>query len=177
MAPFDLDSSVSQVLDWRLAANGPVTKFWDLGILAESLHWLVAHEYDVVSVAAAPLINEADLHRAIALALDFPDYYGANLAALNDCLSDVAGFNYGTTREATGLVLVFRRFDRFAARQPRVAHAVLDIFASQARSALLIGHRMICLVQSDDPDLRFEPVGASPVSWNDAEWLDAKRHR
>jgi hypothetical protein len=30
-------------------------------------------------------------------------------------------------------------------------------------------------VQSDDPTIRFEPVGAMPVMWNHAEWLDAKR--
>ena len=34
---------------------------------------------------------------------------------------------------------------------------------------------MLALVQSRDPDLRFDPVGATPVVWNDAEWLDASR--
>ena len=35
--------------------------------------------------------------------------------------------------------------------------------------AALIGHRMICLVQSDDPSIQFDPIGATPVLWNDAE--------
>jgi hypothetical protein len=35
---------------------------------------------------------------------------------------------------------------------------------------------MLCLVQSADPDLRLDPVGAAPVLWNTAEWLDAARH-
>jgi hypothetical protein len=52
---------------------------------------------------------------------------------------------------------------------------MLDIFAEQARSATLIGNRMLCLMQLNDPRLSFEPVGATPVLWNDAEWLNSKR--
>jgi hypothetical protein len=33
----------------------------------------------------------------------------------------------------------------------------------------------MCLIQSDDPHVRFERVGATPVAWNDAEWLDSRR--
>jgi hypothetical protein len=30
-------------------------------------------------------------------------------------------------------------------------------------------------VQSNDPRIRFERVGAMPVTWNPREWLDADR--
>ncbi len=72
--------------------------------------------------------------------------------------------------------MVFTGYDKFVAHCPHGAQATLDIFADQARGAALFGHRMCCLVQSDDPNIRFEPVGAMPVLWNDAEWLDSKRH-
>ncbi|WP_459213789.1 barstar family protein [Paenarthrobacter ureafaciens] len=49
------------------------------------------HQYKVVKVDAAAWQSQADLHQDVALALDFPDYYGSNLDALNDCLGDVAG--------------------------------------------------------------------------------------
>jgi hypothetical protein len=52
---------------------------------------------------------------------------------------------------------------------------VLDTFARRSRSAALIGRRMMCLVQTDDARLTFAPVGATPVTWNNAEWLDSKR--
>jgi hypothetical protein len=71
--------------------------------------------------------------------------------------------------------LVFTGYDKFAARCPRAAQIVLDIFAAQAENTALIGHRMMCLVQSDDPDIEFEPVGAMPVMWNMAEFFEAKR--
>jgi hypothetical protein len=176
MAPFDPDADTdTEAADWRLALNGFVTLFWNPAVLGETTGWLVDHGYHVVTADAAAWTTDADLHRDLAALLDFPDYYGANLDALNDCLGDVAGYDYGTPRAATGLVLVLTRYDAFAARSRRTAQLVLDIFAHQARFGALIGHRMLCLVQSDDPDIRFAPIGASPVSWNDEEWLDAKR--
>ena len=35
------------------------------------------------------ILSNADLHRAFAVALDFPEYYGKNLDALHDCLSEM----------------------------------------------------------------------------------------
>jgi hypothetical protein len=51
----------------------------------------------------------------------------------------------------------------------------LDIYACQARNGALIGRRMMCLVQTNDPGQAVKPVGATPVVWNDAEFLAAKR--
>ncbi len=73
--------------------------------------------------------------------------------ALNDCMRDVVAGDYGADLNATGFVMVLRRYDVFAAFEPRAAHAVLDIFADQARNGALVGHRMMFLVQSDDPYL------------------------
>lgn len=41
------------------------------------------------------------LHRALAQALDFPDYYGANLDALADCLGDLCGDTVLTLRDVS----------------------------------------------------------------------------
>jgi hypothetical protein len=35
------------------------------------------------------------MHSDLAALLEFPDYYGRNLDALNDCLRDVAAADYG----------------------------------------------------------------------------------
>ncbi|MFJ3835469.1 hypothetical protein ACIPY6_08110 [Streptomyces sp. NPDC090054] len=49
------------------------------------------------------------------------------------------------------------------------------IIANRARHAAVLQRRLICLVHSDDPDIRFDPVGAMPVMWNSDEWSDANR--
>jgi RNAse (barnase) inhibitor barstar len=107
--------------------------------------------------------------------LNFPDYFGRNLEALNDCMRDVASCAYGWSPQATGLSIVFRAFDEFTTVDRRTAQTILDIVALQARSAMLVGNRIMCLVQSNDPRLAFDPVGAMPVMWNDAEWPGSKR--
>ena len=91
-------------------------------------------------------------------------------------MRDVASGSYGWNAAAdTGLVIALRTLDAFAERDRRTAQMMLDIVAARARSAILVGHRIICLVQSNDPRLAFDPVGAMPVVWNDAEQLEARR--
>jgi hypothetical protein len=111
----------------------------------------------------------------MAAGLSFPDYFGRNLNALNDCMSDVASCEYGWHADATGLVIVLRAADAFTSVDRRTAQIMLNIFADQGRRAILIGNRIICLAQSNDPQLSFEPVGATPVMWNDAEGLSSRR--
>ncbi|MGI5491472.1 barstar family protein [Microtetraspora malaysiensis] len=175
MAAFDHDAHLTHQVDYRLMAGGFVTLFWRQTILEETIDWLIAHGYEVVRLDASGWMGEADLHRDFARSLDFPSYYGRNLNALNDCLSDVAVCDYGTSPEATGLVLVLTGYDKFAVRCPEVAQLALDVIADNSRSAILVGHRMCCLVQSDDPNIVFKPVGATAVEWNSAEWLNARR--
>ncbi|MGI5241576.1 barstar family protein [Dactylosporangium sp. CA-139066] len=175
MAAFDPETDLAQDHAFRLLANTPVTLFRRPEVLDETIGWLGAHGYQITRLNAASWSTERDLHREVAAALEFPDYYGHNLDALNDCMRDVVSQAYGWQPDAAGLVLVFVGYDTFAGHCPRAAQVVLDIMAGHSRGAALIGRRLMCLVQSDDPDLRFEPVGATPVAWNDAEWLDAAR--
>lgn len=175
MSAFDPDAWRRHQLDYSLLAESSVRLFWRRAVLDEAAGWLRRHAYQVVELDAADWRNDTDMHNAFAAALGFPRHYGRNLDALNDCLSEVAGYEYGSSRSATGLVLVIRRYDAFAAARPDTAAAVLDIVATTARAGLLIGHRILCLVQSDDPDITFPTVGATPVSWNDEERLTATR--
>ena len=175
MAVWERDADLSQALDHRLVHNTFVTMFWSRPLLDETVRWLAAHDYDVVTLDAGSWNSARDMFGDVAAALEFPDYFGRNLDALNDCMRDVVTGDYGWRGEATGLVLVLTGFERFAALDRRTAQSMLDIFADRARSGALIGTRLICLVQSNDPRLSFEPVGAMPVMWNEAEWLDTKR--
>lgn len=175
MAAFDPETDLSQDRAFRLLSNTPVTLFWRRRILDETTAWLSDHGYQVTHIDASSWSTERDLHRDIAAALGFPDYYGRNLDALNDCMRDVVSQDYGWAPNTTGLALVLTGYDAFTVHRPRAAQVVLDIMADRSRSAALLGRRLMCLVQSNDPHIRFEPVGATPVAWNDAEWLDSTR--
>ena len=176
MATWDVEAGATHPLDFRLVHDSFVTMFWRSSLLDETVGWLQSHAYRVVEFDAGSWSSKADMYDDVASALSFPDYFGRNLEALGDCMSDVAAADYGWDANAnTGLVIVLRAFNAFTKVDCRTAQKVLDIFADRARSAILIGHRIICLVQSNDPRLAFEPVGAMPVLWNDAEWLDSQR--
>jgi len=169
VATFSDDPSELQQLDWQLLQNGPITLYLRRAVLDPDVAWLEERAYAVVEFDCLAWVDERHMHEALAETLSFPDYYGMNLDALNDCMTDVS------VPVESGLVLVFRRFDAFASEQRRVAQALLDILAHSARRSLLFGRRLLVLVQSDDPRLAFEPVGATGVGWNRKEWLDKSR--
>jgi RNAse (barnase) inhibitor barstar len=167
MAIFRRDDE--QKTDWALLQNGPITLYYRREILDKDLSWLHENGYKIDQFNCADWQMEDNLHETLATQLAFPAYYGRNLDALNDCLSDLA------ISEQGGRVVVFNQYDQFSARFSEVAWLVLDIFATQARFHLLFGLRLIVLVQSDNPRLTLNPVGASPIMWNRQELLNKNR--
>ena len=175
LPPVPVDEEPSSRLDYQLALNSFVTMFWSPAVLNDAASWLSGHGYDIRTGDASDWFSEREMHRALAALLGFPSYYGHNLDALNDCLSDVAAGDYAGSRDSKGLALVLWNYDRFTAAAPQVAFALLDVFARQARNAAIGGRVMLCLIQSNDPRLSISPVGATPVVWNAAEWANSRR--
>jgi RNAse (barnase) inhibitor barstar len=168
MATFSLDSDFNAV-DWRILQNGAISLYFRLGVLAEDIDWLREHGYIVHEFDCAGWISDVEMHRDLSVALEFESYYGENLDALHDCLSDIVVSDDG------GVALAFQSFDEFARRSPRTAQVLLDILQDNSRWHLLFGRRFIALAQSSDPELAFDRVGSCPVTWNRREALRAKR--
>lgn len=93
------------------------------------------------------------MHRDFKEKLNFPDYYGENFAALNDCLSDLNIIN-------TGMVFVFWHMDNL---DQKTIHALLNMMAYQNRIHLLFGRRLITLVYLENPDFKIDPVGGQQI--------------
>ncbi|MCW2540512.1 MAG: hypothetical protein JWN95_2237 [Frankiales bacterium] len=180
MAVWNAPSEPSDALDLRLALRGFVTLFHRMQILDEATGWLRAHGYRVLVADAGSWSDSAAMHADLATLLELPDYYGANLDALNDGLGSLVTPPVGAdstagpaasgrreTASEIGIVLVLLRFDAFVRREPSTAHALTDIIAQQARIAAIFGVRLLGLLQSDDPALELPDVGATPVSWTD----------
>lgn len=174
MTAFDPTSDLSEDLAFQMLSFSPVTLFFRAQTLTETTTWLTAGGYQVVEFDASDWDSHT-MHEDLARALSFPPYFGHNLDAVNDCMRDVVNQDYGWRREATGLVLAFSGYDEFVRSDRRTAQILLDIIANHSRAAALIGRRLLCLVQTDDPDLELDPVGASPAWWNWAEWLRSNR--
>lgn len=163
--------------DVALELMGPsfVRLFYRRSVLNETLDRLSEFGYEIVTFDAARWNDEDDFHEDVARELDFPDYYGANIPAFGDSLRPIVASGHVRNPNAAGLIIVITGYDKFAKSHAEIAWEIIDEFAQRARMAMLIGNRMLCLLQSDDPDIKFAPVGATPVLWNFTEWQDAAR--
>lgn len=163
------DPWAEQKLDWLILQSSPVVLYCSVEAFRADLAWFEEEGYSVVMMDCAAWRSSSQAHRSLKKSLQFPSYYGANFPALNDCLSDLEISDEG------GLVVGLSGFHRFAEREPDFAQSLLDCLASNARYHLLFGKRLLALVQSDDPDIEFAPVGACPVVWNGREFLRSER--
>ena len=156
-------------LDWRLLERGAVALYHKSSVLSQDLAWLRHHKYVTHELNAAAWTSPPDFHTEVQRVLSFPQYYGKNLASWVDCIAEI------DVPDESGMAIVFRRYDAFAKAQPQLAQNILDSIETTSRRFLLTGRRLLALVQSDDPRIRFERVGAMPVTWNPREWLDSDR--
>jgi RNAse (barnase) inhibitor barstar len=156
-------------LEFRLLQNGCVVLYHNPLLMEEHANalarqgWQVKEMYEAYSGTADEFFGQASS------SLDFPNHFGKNLDGFRDCLGDIS------FPEGRRLALRLTRFDLVVKHDAQFAHIVLDICAEAERRWLMEGKRVLFLVQSSDPDLRFPPIGATTALWNFEEWLDSKR--
>jgi RNAse (barnase) inhibitor barstar len=165
MAIFNNNPDERQRLDWRILQNGWTSLYCQQSVLEKDITWFRKEKYNIIDFDCRKWSDTNQIHKDIKEQFDFPDYYGKNLNALNDCFSDLE-------INSTGIVIVFRHFQIV---EKSIAHGLLDIFARNSRLHSLFGQRLLLLVQVDDPNYAVKPVGSYEVLWNDAEWLNSKR--
>lgn len=168
-APRPVERPPLDRLDVRLLQSSAVTLYHKHSLLTQDVACLQQFGYKVYTLDAARWKSPADFHSDAQRELAFPEYYAANLASWIDCLGELDIPSEG------GVVMQFRHFDAFTRAEPQFAHTLLDSIESASRRFLLVGQRLLALVQSDDPRIRFERIGAVPVNWNPREWLDSDR--
>ena len=154
--------------DFEILRDGPICKYFRNKFLDEDIIWFSNNNFEVIEMNAQNW-NRKNAHHNLKVALNFPDYYGENLNAFNDCLGDLYNKRY------KGLILVFRHFDNFVEEDRNFAEGILDIISHQSRIWLLTGQKLIGLIQSNNPDLDFPELGGISPSWNSAEWYNSSR--
>ena len=165
MSIFHRDQELHDRLDWNILQNGWISLYLSKDILFKDVAWFQQEKFHVVEFDCTAWSSKEIIQKALQNGLDFPDYYGGNLSAFNDCLYHIDINNYG-------FVILFRNFQHV---EKEYGFQLLDILASNARSHMLFGKKLITLVHVDDPHYEIDPVGASPVLWNPKEWLNTDR--
>ena len=149
--------------------NSPIALYWNFEIWRKHTDWFGQHGYKVISFDAAKWCTEEAFHEDLKAGLEFPDYYGMNMDALDECLGDLE------FHDLDGIVIAIKNYQVFEKLLPRTAQVLLDVLADNSWTQLLFGKRLVALVQTDQADASFAPVGAKPVLWNPEEWLNSKR--
>ena len=183
MANFKANEVKDEQRDWIILRDGGVHLYWRQEILAGDVDWLKSNGYRIISFDAAEWQSANDweaeklMHESLKAQLSFPDYYGKNLDALDECiLEDLV------VPDAGGLALVLHHYDRFfkpvqstSMAKKSTAEVVLSILASAVQYHMLFGRRLLILVQSDDPKIQFGRLGGVAAWWNYREWLNKNR--
>ena len=156
-------------LDWLLFQNGGVVLYHKQQIMTEHIAWLMREGYQLRELDAYGWKDERAFHEDVKRVFQFPSHYSSNLASLVDALAELE------IPPGGAIAVQMRRYDRFAKAEPHLAWSVLDALETTSRRLLLTGRRLLTLVQSDDPRIKFERVGAMPVNWNPREWLETDR--
>ncbi|HEY7310994.1 MAG TPA: barstar family protein [Gemmataceae bacterium] len=158
MAPFRSPDDFDR-LDWEILRNGPAYLYFSPAILADDVAWFEQHGYSVHVFDCSTWASEAAFHEQMNHAFRFPDYYGRNLIAFEECFREIDVPDDG------GLALVLTSFDAFAKRFPDDAWDALHVIALTSRYVLLKGKRLVALIQSDDEEMSIKEIGGrSPVT-------------
>ena len=157
MSAFSLDDELNHHADFEIISRGGVSLFRNRSVMADALGELRELGYECVQLDATSW-GEPQLHTDFAAALNFPDYYGHNLNALRDCLSDVAHGEYGWTSSATGLAVSILGYGDLRRRDEELALLAASILVSTTRNGLLLGHRLIWLLQVSESPLTLGPL-------------------
>ena len=157
MAHFQDRSEDWNRTDYRLVRGGAINVYSDANYLERDLRWLTDHGYEVKSFDCARWFTVADFHREMAEQLEFPDFYGRNLAALRDCLTMLR------VKESSGMVILLRDFHQFAVKEPDTSRHVLDFIDEASRNHLLFGRIVFAILHPDDPVIPRGPFGATQI--------------
>jgi RNAse (barnase) inhibitor barstar len=169
MACFSKEEIDLERLDWVVIRDGGVSLYLREEILREDLKVLESYDYQVVAFDCATWDSVEQMHLSFQESLNFPNYYGRNLDALNDCVTEDI-----RVPDTGGLVIVLRNVDRYPENRTALA-GVLSVFARASRRHMLTGHRFLTFVQTNDPRERFDSFDCRSAIWNHREWLNKAR--
>jgi len=151
-------------LDGNILRSGSIQAYRKKEYLDLDISWFLERGFSIVKFDCSRWTSELRMHEDFSTELNFSDYYGKNLHALNDCLVELE-INH------PGIVLVFFKFDSLG---EMTRQTLTEIFDHASRLQLSLGRKMIGLLQVDDPKTTFSPIQYS-IIWNNREWLDSNR--
>lgn len=165
MAVFRNEPEEWQRLDWAILQNGYACLYSRQEFLLIDVMWFRKERYRVIEFDCAKWADDQAMNDDLKQKLRFKDTYKSDFSSLKESLKELDITGKGT-------VLLLHHFDTV---DKETSQILLDILARASQYHLLLGERLLTLLQVDNPAVTYEPVGARPVQWNPHEWLDFPR--
>lgn len=145
-------------------ATGAVGIVYDRAVLGGIMSDLAAKSYRVAAFDCRRWANPLAAGQALGTALGMPESLPRTLPVVGSFLQELARSDepYGDLRLRMAVVLGV--FDDFLTRNRADALLLLDELGQASRMAQLFQHRILVLVQSDDPDLEVVAVPTMTIA-------------
>lgn len=139
-------------------ATGAVGMIYDRTVLGAVMGDLAAKDYRVAAFDTRRWTNPLAVGQDLGAALGMPESLPRTLPVVGSYLQELARSDEPYGDPCLRLVVVLGVFDDFLARHRATALLLLDELGQAARMAHLFDHRILVIVQSDDPDLEVVAV-------------------
>ena len=142
-------------LDYEILSRGFLKPYSDYRVLENDIVWLKSEGYKIIQFDCEEWTNKEIMHNALHGQFDFPNYYGHNWDALQECLNEIEIQN-------NGLVVLFDNLDKV---NIKMAHTLIDVFVSSAQRHLIFSQRLLVLVKVESRKFELKPYGARELYW------------
>lgn len=157
--------------DWRLLHWGAVNLYWRMEIFESDIAELVELNYRIIRLR---FDNASQFQNDLSAALKWREQFGyfpwtGNLNALND------GFKCEPLESADDNAICIENYNALVRDDEQLSVELLNMIEYHSRNYLLLGKRLIGLVQTNDPAFYCRNIGGRRANWNQAEWLNSAR--
>jgi RNAse (barnase) inhibitor barstar len=155
MIKFKNEPETWKRLDYEIISRGFLKPYNDYQVLKDNTEWFVSEGYKIITFDCTEWTDKKAMHDSLHNQFDFPNYYGHNWDALQECLNEIE-------IQENGLVVIFDNFNNMNIKD---AHTLIDVFVSSAQRHLIFSERLLVLVKVENRKFSLNPFGANNFFW------------